>query len=259
MDWGSILGIIGIIATIVFGLWGVYLVIRRQRYPGELAFFVEPSIRLFDDITKNIPLLTVSYKGQPVPKNLTITRGYLVNTGSKDITREMVDQPLQLQLKQGYRWLEASGKATLDEKEHAKIIDDQTVEFSLGLFRRDEFIRFEGLIEVGEGKHWIGQFQFRHRIADTSNVKYQPIQFIRKPVSGWKMLFGCLFLGLFGIAYGAGLITSGLYETHSLMFVVGGVLLITFVISILLLAFATSRYYKRIRRLLKLDTERANA
>lgn len=249
MDWGSI---IGIVATVVFGIWSVLLFYKRQKYPGQLSFFVEPSIRLFDDITKDIPLLTVSYKGDPVPKNLTITRGYLLNTGSKDITNEMVYQPLQIHLSEGYRWLEASGKTTVDDVEHAKIIDPKTVEVSLGLFRRDEVIRFQGLIEVGEGKYWLEKFEFHHRIADTSHVTYHAIQMLKRPAKAWKMVLAILL----PISIGIGMALQGLgHQPPLVLNIVLGLLFTLFFVIVFMVAFAMNRYIKRIRRLLKLDVK----
>jgi hypothetical protein len=189
-----------------------------------------------------------------VPKNLTITRGFLLNTGSKDIANDMVDQPLQIQLSDGYRWLEASGKTTFDRVEHAKIVNAKTVELALGLFRRDEVIRFEGLIEVAEGKNWIGRFQFHHRIADTSHVKYQPVQWLKPPEKTWKVVL----VGLCVIAFGIGMTVQGLMHKPPLgLNIVGGVLISLFFLFIVPVAIAMNRYFKRVRKLLKLDVEKA--
>jgi len=58
-----------------------------------------------DDITGSLPQLTVNYKGEVVKKNLTLIKGFLVNTGAKDITKEMVEKPLAFELVEGYRCL----------------------------------------------------------------------------------------------------------------------------------------------------------
>jgi len=112
-------------------------------YPGEITFFHDRSIRLFDDITGSLPQLTVNYKGEVVKKNLTLIKGFLVNTGAKDITKRWWKKPLAFELVEGYRWLEASTKSPSDSEERATSVNPKTVEFSLGLFRCYEFLRFE--------------------------------------------------------------------------------------------------------------------
>jgi hypothetical protein len=131
----------------------------------------------------------VTYNGQPVAKNLSLLKGFLMNTGGKDITSDMVVKPLQMGLAEGYRWIEASAKSSSNPEANVKIIDPKTVEFSLGFFRCGEFLRFEGIIEVEEGKQWAGAVWLDHRIADTSAVKYEKVP--EKPEQHWRM-FGQL-------------------------------------------------------------------
>jgi hypothetical protein len=170
VDWWSVsLGVIGVIATVVFGIWAVLLV-KRPKYPGQVTFFREGTIRLLDDVTGNLQHLTVSYKGEPVKKNLGLFKGFLVNTGTKDITDDMIEKPLTFQLSDECRWLEVSAKASSDGTERVKIIDAKTVEFSLGLFRRNEFLRFEALVESSGGPSEKGKIVPDHRIADTDGV-----------------------------------------------------------------------------------------
>ena len=72
----------GIVATVVVG-YLTYLFTKNLKYPGEITLFQERTIRLFDDVTGNLPQITVSYKGQPVGKNLSLLKGYMLNTGTK--------------------------------------------------------------------------------------------------------------------------------------------------------------------------------
>jgi len=200
-DWSFIATVAGTIASVAFGVWAILLA-KKRGYPGDLTYFREPSIRLFADIVGNLPHLAVLYKGEPVKKNMTLLKGFLVNTGSKDITNEMVVSPLRIELADGYRWLEASAKSPLDAQEHAKIVDPKIVEFSLGLFRCNEFLWFQGMIEVGENKRWGGQLMFDHRIADTGVIKWTAVPV--KPQALWKDLGMCLillaFFGFFVVA-----------------------------------------------------------
>jgi hypothetical protein len=101
-----------------------------------------------------------------VSKNPTLIKGYIVNTGIKDITKEMVEVPLKMELTEDYRWLEVSAKSCFASDNGAVTTNHNTVTLSLGLFRRDEFFRFEGLLEVLKGDRWAGVLGFTHRIAD---------------------------------------------------------------------------------------------
>lgn len=174
IDWSFWTTVVGTIATVVFGIWAILLA-KKRAYPGEITFFHDRSIRLFDDITGSLPQVAVSYKGEPVNKNLTLIKGFLVNTGTKDITKEMVETSLTFELVDGYRWLEVSANFLSSLEERAKINDSKTVEFSLGLFRCYEFLRFVGLIEVSEGKKWGGTIMTGHRIADTADIKWKKV------------------------------------------------------------------------------------
>ena len=70
MNPTTILAIIGTLATIVLGGWGIYLAVKR-RYPGRITFIIEDSIGLFDSIVRNLPELAVLYKGESVRQNLS--------------------------------------------------------------------------------------------------------------------------------------------------------------------------------------------
>ena len=141
-DWSFWGTIAGIVATVVFGVWAVALA-KSRKYPGEITFFRERPIRLLDDVIGNLPQITVSYKGQPAAKNLSLIRGYILNTGRKDISKDMIEQPLNIRLPEVCRWLEASAKGSWDGAEHAIIKDPRTVEFSWTMLRRNEFLKFE--------------------------------------------------------------------------------------------------------------------
>jgi hypothetical protein len=189
MDISSILGMTGLLATIIFGAASVYLVIRK-RYPGKISFVIDREIALFEDIVRNLPELSVTFNGSPVSDNLVLIRFYLINTGEQDIAPPLVHQNLQAHLPNGYSWRTAKVVA------HSKYVESQvdivspsTLAFNLGLFRRDEHVAVEAVAEVparNEEKSRRNQLQnaisFDHRIADTSAVRSQamPITMTRR-------------------------------------------------------------------------------
>jgi hypothetical protein len=247
MRWDLWLGVVGIVATIVFGYWAVLLT-RSKKYPGHLTYYRDTPIRLFADITANLPQITVQYKGHPAGKTMSLLRGYLVNTGAKDITPDMVAEPVQFGLGEGYTWLEATGKASFDEAEHVKIKDAKVVELSLGLFRQNDFIKFEGLIEFAEGKNWGGQMWTDHRIADTANIRWDLLR--QKPRSKrWFMYYEALPIGVGAFYTVAALVKKPINITSALMWspVLLGMVLLTITEQ------RTRRRARQIRALLKLE------
>ncbi len=148
METSTLLGILGITVSCIFGAWGVYLVIKH-RYPGRLTYVREQSIALFDSIVKNLPELAVLYKDKPVRPNLVLVKGALVNTGKKDVTPTMVETPIRISMPEGFKWLTAKVISTSkDVKASIQIIDEQTLLVTNGLLRCKEFVQFQVLAEV---------------------------------------------------------------------------------------------------------------
>lgn len=179
MTLTTLFTILGILATIVFGTIAIVLTLKRK-YPGHITFIKEDCISLFHDITKNMPELQINFENEPVKENLVLLKGYILNTGSKDITEEMVVKKLTIDIREGSRWVK-SKVVDSSENVNAKtnINTDTTIDFNLGLFRSKEFVKFECLAETAINTDTEGQspsnyllesIDFKHRIADTGKV-----------------------------------------------------------------------------------------
>ena len=66
MSFSDTLSIAGIAVSILFGLWGIYLAVRRAKYPASLTFVREQSVALLEDFAQKLPNLSVLYKDTPV-------------------------------------------------------------------------------------------------------------------------------------------------------------------------------------------------
>ena len=97
MNTSTFLTVLGLSATILFGLCALYLASKR-RYPGRITFFKELSIGLYDTIAKNLPGIDLLYKNTPVAQNHVLVKGALLNTGSMDITLSIVEIPITIKL-----------------------------------------------------------------------------------------------------------------------------------------------------------------
>ena len=88
---GNILTGLGIIATICFGAWALYLAKMYSRRV-DLTYIEGDCISLIDDITQGISELEILFRKQPIADNLVLLKGYIVNIGKRDIMVEMVEK-----------------------------------------------------------------------------------------------------------------------------------------------------------------------
>jgi len=182
MTTEQIVGILGLLMTVVFGALSVYLFFTR-RYPGQITLVRESTIALFDSIVKNFSNLTVLYNTLPVSEGLVLLKGAFVNTGSKDISKDMVRENLCLRLPEKFTWRSAKVVSSSPSVHAEAKLSSQDITFDIDLFRCKEFVRFEAVVEVPvgtTGQSESGQslenrlhraLQVRHRIADTQKVK----------------------------------------------------------------------------------------
>ncbi len=182
MNIGTILGVTGIIVSVGFGIWGIFLALKR-RYPGAITFIKEQSIGLFDAIAKDLPELSIKYKNSPVSQNLVLLKGALLNSGKLDISPSTIEKPLTVKLPKDYLWLEANIVDTSNNVNASIAINSgNELHIDIGLFRCAEFIRFQALAEVPVknkdknlghselGNNLESAMKFMHRIANTGKV-----------------------------------------------------------------------------------------
>ena len=203
MQWMTLLGILGLVATVVLGVPSVVYYFRSRRYPGQVTLVEELCLGLFDTIVKNLAGLAVSFKDQPVSEGLVLLKGAFLNTGSKDITREMVAEPISMSLPEGFKWVAAELVSESPKVECGVKIKPQSLEFQTGLLRRGEFVRFEALAEVpisglngadhrDIGEELRGQVVVKHRIADTAEVVRRRLPIISRRHWLWHFADGAV-------------------------------------------------------------------
>jgi hypothetical protein len=178
------LAIIGILVSVffgIFGIWGVIIVLRR-RYQGEITLFIEDSMALFDSIVKNLfPDIAVLYNGEPVSEGLVLLKGTFINSGSIDITENMIKQPLQISLPNDYKWRSAKIIRSSEGFSVAAETNGNMLTFATDSFRCDEYFRFEALVEVpfydqakksqSISRKLIDVLGVKHRIMNAGKVK----------------------------------------------------------------------------------------
>jgi len=182
----TLLTIGGIVATVIVGGLGIYLVVRKK-YVGQITFFREDVLPLFDAIVKHLPDLSVLYKGQPVSEGLVLLKGALLNTGSRDIAETMVEEKVCFNLPEQFKWHTAKVISTSPKVKAEVSVSENKMTFDTGLFRCNEYVRFEALAEVpgfaGDTKEEVGDIEeeletalrITHRIADTGEVRVREL------------------------------------------------------------------------------------
>ncbi len=183
MDTQTFLAIAGIIATVLLGIWAIAITIRYNR-SVRITYAYDQAIALTDDITQNFPNLSIFYNGQLLSDNLVLLKGYLINTGKKDVTREMVEQQITILLPAEYEWMECKVVDSTPSLKATAIIHDKThVAFDIGLWKSKEYMKFEALAKVPvikiDAEHSASEqpafrlrkvLSFSHRIADSEKI-----------------------------------------------------------------------------------------
>jgi len=212
METSTVLTILGIFLTAILGSWGLYATFKNYK-PGEITFIKEEFIPLFDSIVKNLSDLQITYLNEPVKPNLYLIKGALLNTGKKDISNDMVEDNIKIELPANYKWVTAKviSKAK-NVKADANINIDTELEFEFGLFRTNEYVRFQALYEKSsdETKDEVGEeifvkkgkkskrANFSHRIKDVKDIKIKTVTSEDKSKNDLK---GSLFILLGGIVF----------------------------------------------------------
>lgn len=178
MTLSDYLGVLGVVVSAVFGAWGVYLVLRRAKYPGSITFVRDQLVSLLEDVAHRIPNLAVRYKDTTVDSAVVLVSGYIVNDGSLDITTAMTEQPLRVALPGDCSWLEFNITTTAPSlKVEAVIVEKGETEFRFGLFRRDESFSFQALALLDQerakkrARTLASDLKWSHRIAGLGSIK----------------------------------------------------------------------------------------
>ncbi len=170
MEIDLLVGIIGIIATIIFGLIGI-IIYRQKKYDGRISRITDKNIELYDSTVKDIEGLKLTYKGEEINQKLSITNIYLINLGNIDITKQLTEKEIQLSLPKDSQILNYKLKeVSLGLKCSIRQLNQQSLVFDLGLFKINEYLKLELLIESKDSISINKNLTFTHRIANTAPI-----------------------------------------------------------------------------------------
>lgn len=175
MDTSDIIGIIGVIATIVFGFLSFDL-FKRKKYPGKVTYVKLSLIDLLNNVANNFSEIKLLHDDSPIKKNIIYIKGALLNNGDIDINSQLTEKDISVHLPENCKWLDikatehSEGLTTNIETEH-----NEVATFKFDLFRKREYVQFEGLIEASNGdiraETIENELTFKHRIENTSKIE----------------------------------------------------------------------------------------
>ena len=175
MDASLIIGIIGTVATIVFGFLTIDL-LKRKKYPGRLAYIKLSVVDLLNNVANNFNEIELLHNKQPINKNLIYIKGALLNNGDIDINSKVTEKDITMELPEGCKWLDVKSTDCSDGLNASlQIESEQKACFKFDLFRKDEFVQFEGLVESESNEISSDEINsdlvFTHRIENTSRIE----------------------------------------------------------------------------------------
>jgi hypothetical protein len=215
MNMQSLLGMVGLGATIIFGIWAIIVTMRSNRRV-QITFAHEFSIALIDDIARNLQELKITFHNEPIENDLVLMKGYLINAGKKDISLDMVEKKISFSLPEDFSWLECK-IVNCSSGMTAQVIklSESLIEFETGLWKSKEYMRFELLIKVPiktKMKRLEDVVTFKHRITDSSEI-----QIVQMPFSPMNMKYALSELNW----HGRSLFSGGSIFLTSLLLCIG--------------------------------------
>lgn len=143
----SLEGLIGIVLGIVGILVSVYFALRSQK--NRLVVFESRCVALFDEYARNMPDLAIAYEGRPISESLLSVRLHVTNTSGRDITPNMVDEPIRLRLADGLTWIRAVITGLSPELKADLALEGAVVTITHQQLRSKEGVTIEALVQSG--------------------------------------------------------------------------------------------------------------
>lgn len=179
-----LLAILGIIATILIGYWGVRLTTKTRR-TVSLAFVEREFIPLFRTIIKNFNALEIKYKNKPITENLVLIKTSLVNDGNTDIDKSMIYKSITIDLPKKFKCIEQIITEKSENVNASISSNNNEVVIEWDLLKKDEYISFDLLVEINTDKDQETQteknnleyYKIDQRITNLKEIKKYIIDF----------------------------------------------------------------------------------
>lgn len=143
ITFDQILGFIYFLIPTIITVWTVYY-IRKSRF-----YYVErTSIKLHDDIVKNIPDLAIKYKDSEINENLIFFRGTVLFKSHTDIKSEDIDQEITIYSPDNNAvWKHFEISKASDGFQPSFTINNNKVTIDRSMLKINDYITFAGLLD----------------------------------------------------------------------------------------------------------------
>ncbi|WP_161888563.1 hypothetical protein [Pontibacter russatus] len=175
---GLVLGAIGLILTIGFGIYSIWTYEKSKR-TVSLEFQNKECYSLFRDDVNRLNI-EMSYNKQPISSTLILLKARIINNGKIDIDKNRVYNPLRIISTNDFKWLEFSITSHPDGASTKALLNNaQEVQVEWDLLKKEEFIEVEALVEILNGVNlgseeaieFFNGITFDFRITDLSSVQ----------------------------------------------------------------------------------------
>lgn len=212
MDINLTLTIIGIVLTIVLGIYGIYYT-KSSIKNSDVSLICHSIIPIFSTLQKRFDNIKIEYSGNQISENLIYLKFTFVNNGKFDIDKEKIFKPLELEFPDNYKVLECkiSEKSSDDIISNITINDNKTT-IEWDLLKMNEYLSLELFLDLPKDDTGINasnitkKLKLNFRIADLRRINILDYK-NNKPKKLTSMLFGSI-LGFFGMMF-LGLILGG--------------------------------------------------
>ncbi|ADE82641.1 hypothetical protein PRMUPPPA20_22850 [Xylanibacter ruminicola] len=172
-----IIGILGLIATIVFGVLSIDL-FKRKRRPCKLTYYPSETINIYWNLIKGFDSIEVLKNDKPIRNNVILLSGIISCNGDADLTGS--NNVVHMCLPEGYKWLDVKIDSCSEGVDAQFSITNETnrnASLCFGLFRVNEYIKLQALVEYENEKKLSSlndlhrKITFSHRIQNTCDVE----------------------------------------------------------------------------------------
>ena len=167
MDINIVVGIMGVVATLIGSLLGVYYMVQQKKY-SQIRVFHNYSISLFESIVKNLDAVEINLNGEKIDESLILFQITFANTGTLDIEKDLIFSPVKISLPQIYHW-KVCRVIKASEGINLKIDkSDDSVTIEWDMLKVGEFFVLDSLVEAPSHSNNSGEVSLKNLFADLS-------------------------------------------------------------------------------------------
>lgn len=176
MNWSIVLGVAGIVITVVITLV-IYYLQKVRRYPGRLSASLISLNRVLGERPEHYSDLSLKYGDYQIENGLLYVKLLVFNERAFDLKADVEGEGVLMLLPDNVNWVDVkvarqnehvNATASMDNHNKSEVI------INFDLLRKGESILVEGLIEVSGdySRHSLfDQIQFKHRMPNVDSTE----------------------------------------------------------------------------------------